>query len=207
MKKEIPILFSTEMIKALLDGRKTMTRRIVKTKYGGEPVSTVKQPCSDDIYVAFSRPDDNKLIEAVKCPYGQPGDLLWVRESWCIVTNASKEDDNKLHYRASTGKNNFTWKPSIHMKKSAARIWLEVTEIRVERLQDINEFDAECEGIEDDEFLPLRFKQYGDNVGSCESAITSFQTLWEHINGPESWNSNPWVWVVSFKVVSKTGKP
>jgi hypothetical protein len=149
------------------------------------------------------------------CPYGQVGDLIWVRESW----NHFPKDfphtmNNKPYcYRADftpvpncevAKEDQFKWKPSIHMPKAAARIWLEITEITVERLWDISEEDAKAEGatanLHDisykewgvlDKFPPVHFLEYQKY----------FFELWVGINGPESWNSNPWVWVVKFKKI------
>lgn len=209
MRKEIPILFSTSMVQAILDDRKSMTRRVVKPQPDENGVEFMPNAPSLDweqVYKDIWRPwiwDTEEGESIMKdCPYGQPGDLLWVRESWCKITNASKEEDNRLHYRASTGKNNFTWKPSIHMMKSDARIWLQVTDVRVERLNDISEEDAIAEGI-----LKINtgyYKNYLYDTGGIPP-FASFRSLWQSINGPESWDANPWVWVVSYKVVSKMG--
>jgi hypothetical protein len=210
MHKEIPILFSTPMVQAILEGRKTMTRIIVKDK-------TALQWLEPDMFTPeFVANPDNNL-----CRYGKPGDLLWVRESWCRAC-ISEDGDNpipgtgyKNYYRADDEwtkiewhhpdkegpQSSPRWKPSIHMPKAAARIWLEVTEVRVERLQDISEEDAQSEGVNKD--CPI------GNMNVFQSAPYKycFADLWERINGEESWTNNPWVWVVSFKVLSTTGKP
>lgn len=198
--KEIPILLSTPMVHAIMDGRKTMTRRIVK----GIALDWLKPDMFTPEFVASP---ENGL-----CPYGQPGDLLWVRESF--YEPLFEKLNGKYYYKADLEKQSwdFKWKPSIHMPKAAARIWLRVTDVRVERLQDISEDDAIAEGIEH-----LRAGAFGKvwrNYGPIDADVPyyfnpkhSFQSLWESINGPESWNKNPWVWVVSFEVVSKTGKP
>ncbi len=246
MKKETPILFSTEMVKALLDSRKTMTRRMIKTKYGGEPVSTVKNPGSDDIYVAFSRPDNSQLIEAVKCPYGKVGDLLWVREEhyrfgYWLKNGTTKNGNQKWMFKAISDEVRFsdnlpndinhtvkisrdkktpgaaTWYKRLarFMPKAAARIWLEVIYIRIERLQEISNEDCVKEGvlfIENE--TSFGYKLYGNHhisdilgrKAATGTEFESFQTLFQHINGIESWDANPWVWVVSFKVIGKTGK-
>jgi hypothetical protein len=173
--RERPILFSAPMVRALLAGTKTQTRRIVK---GGIPF------------------DDD--FEIVASPYGDPGDRLWVREShWWF----KDEPDNScgyyppkltredVEYRADGDDGRKVWRPSIHMPRWASRITLEVTGVRVERLQDISEADARAEGVE-----PNAFERTADNYGSV-----LYRRLWESINGPGSWDANPWVWVVEFR--------
>jgi len=176
--KERPILFSTAMVQAILDGRKTMTRRAVKCKL-------------HECFNGFA----NTPKEVFNCPYGQPGDILWVREKFT-------PDRGGYFYAAD---NHLTqilnWKPSIHMPKAAARIWLQVEAVRVERLQDITEADAEGEGAK------TVFCQYVNDTQGYHSYVEGFRKIWQSINGPESWEQNPWVWVVSFKVLSTTGRP
>ena len=175
--KTRPILFSAPMVRALLEGRKTQTRRIVK--FG-------------------TLPDGNTNNKAPigLCPYGKVGDFLWVRETWALASRATdlakvyyKAHENASHTEfhefvddAKVGKYQPTWprfKPSIHMPRWASRITLEITGVRVERLQDCSEADALAEGAKPD--MP-----YG--------------TIWKAINGQESWDANPWVWVIEFKV-------
>jgi hypothetical protein len=167
MKKEIPILFSSTMVQAIIAGRKTMTRRIVKPQ-----------------------PIDNTEVDGNFFHGNHKG----------YVTTLFKADvaENKF--------DGYKWKPSIHMPKEAARIWLEVTEVRVERLHDITEEDAIAEGVEK---LNNWWKDYTSDQDAydMQTAMCSFDSLWKKINGEESWNENPWVWVVSFKVLSTTGKP
>ena len=164
--KERPIIFSTPMVKAILDGRKTQTRRVIKD----QPPLSMR---------------DMFKPKNLKCPYGQVGDRLWVRETFkpynCMGGFAYKADGD-----LSTG---FPWKPSIHMPRGASRITLEITESRAERLQDISEEDAKAEGVK-----------------CCPNAVSDykhhFMILWDSINGKKyPWDSNPWVWVISFKVV------
>lgn len=183
-RKERPILFSTPMVQAILAGRKTQTRRVVK----GEALKFLQPDMFTSEFVANK---DNAL-----CPYGKPGDLLWVRETWCRVNH------NEYLYKANSLGDNLKWKPSIHMPKAAARVWLRVTSVRVERLQDISVSDAINEGIENETGHPYGFKIYGqDNITGGSGA--SFKSLWELINGTESWHANPWVWVVEFERVQK----
>lgn len=195
---ERPILFSTEMVQALLAGRKSQTRRILKpqppqqfSNFGGA--------------IAFVT--DKTLNHTVLCPFGRPGNLLWVRENFCFAD--SFEDGKEVRtysYKASPlTKLKVKWKPSIHMPKDAARIWLKVTNVRVERLKDISKEDALAEGvfeIEKDE----AYKDYMKQAGSYAGPIGSFFSLWESINGIDSLLANPWVWVVEFEVISTTGR-
>lgn len=220
MIKEIPILFSTAMVQAILDGRKTETRRVVK---GGFDVSNmIHTKCLYNEkagYQAFFRQEhDNDNWWGIKCRW-QPGDVLWVRESFQPLQDGEVLMATKLPY---TYKSDWAegggckmsyggkWKPSIHMPKAAARIWLEVEAVRVERLQDITEESARAEGVEkktDDISVGLLYKYYTKANHWCNSAIASFGSLWEKINGKESLDANPWVWVVQFKVISTTGRP
>lgn len=216
MKKEIPILFSTPMVLAKLEGRKTMTRRVVK----GKALQWLEQ---DGFTPEFVADPENGL-----CPYGKPGDWLYTRETWqhtdCI--NLNREDENAGYiYKAlenggdwESNIGEWAWKPSIHLPKNGSRIWDEVVSVRIERLHDITEADAVAEGIlKHEELGRMRYKDYmADASGyghpnidypTVGLAKTSFATLWEKINGKESWDANPWVWVVEFKVLSTTGKP
>jgi hypothetical protein len=183
---EKPILFSTSMVQAILEGRKTQTRRVIKPQPGPE-LKFFGWQVPEYTHVAFG---NNFRIESKhRNPYGQSGDLLWVRETW---KNADfPEAEGPYEYKASmadinAGWNKGIWKPSIHMPKHAARIWLRVKDVKVERLQEISYADAKAEGVE-----------YPHD----------FYDLWFKINGPLSWNANPWVWVVEFEVVSTSGKP
>lgn len=167
--KERPILFSAPMVRAILDGRKTQTRRVVKLRNGQY------MPPSE-------KADINGWRQMLRnCPYGQPGDRLWVRETHF---DAKRLNEGRILYRADGDVSRFGWTPSIHMPRSASRITLEVTGVRVERLQDISEADAVAEGV---------VWEQG------QTAINVFETLWESINGAGSWDANPWVWVVEFK--------
>jgi len=208
-----PIIFSTPMVQAILEGRKTMTRRVLKP-YPDE--GSIPKKCTHlfdnerplwGYTYCFNEKDLSEVTHiAVTCPYGQPGDVLWVRETFGKLLSFDKfvykADCESKYDKPALG-----WKPSIHMPKSACRIWLEVTNIRVERLQDITKKDAISEGILSDHtdgdyyyFYPcndLRDDTYLDNP------ITSFYSLWKSINGQESWNSNPFVWVIEFKRIDK----
>ena len=190
--KARPILFRGEMVRALLSGQKTMTRRVVKP----EPLQSATR------FEHFDGPrwrayDDMSFMEWATCPYGTSGDLLWVRETWTT-------DNAKLRFRADyeeIGHDKLVagrWKPSIHMPRWASRLTLRITDVRVERLQDISREDAVAEGC----VSPLKGTELegvpGDYVADER---TSFAILWKSINGPESWSANPFVWVVEFEVI------
>ena len=196
---ERPILFSGAMVRAILEGRKTQTRRIVKflpeyldaqfvrikheaRKNRFDPVLSIKHP---DAYAA--------------CPYGQIGDRLWVRESFFEtgITNVIVSSRHRFYKASYEGDLPIKWKPSIHMPRFMSRITLEITNVRVERLQDISEEDAKTEGLEtNDHFFCGR---HGRN-DIYPTAKQAFADLWDKINGKRaSWESNPWVWVVEFK--------
>jgi hypothetical protein len=243
--KEIPILYSIPMVQAILDLLKRMTRRTRGLeKINQFPdlwicVGTYHILTNDTFEAVFEHKITKQTI-TTKCPYGLYGDLLWVRESYLkppfITQKLLREGADtwpKFDYKASCDEmeieqyKEWNWqiKPSIHMPKAAARIWLQVEEIRVERLHDISEEDAIDEGvlryinsenkIKFLNYLPAKpghVKRvthfgHGYKYSEAESARYSFQTLWIKINGSESWDSNPWVWVVKFKILSTTGKP
>lgn len=166
--KQRPILFSTDMVRAILARKKTQTRRIVKSQYlerGSTPFHIAK-----------------------KSPYGLPGDQLWVREAFVWEGETKYTDISPIgnfYYKADfeDGDGPTKWKPSIFMPHEAARIILEITEIRVERLHHISEDNAKAEGV----------------MADCNSFLKGFALIWEKINGLESWFRNPWVWVITFK--------
>lgn len=226
--KERPILFSGPMVRALLEGRKTQTRRVIKDvptyPHLGRPImdwplSAVYQEDGRFWLDVQTDVDDNSHKELV-CPYGQPGDRLWVRETWGTLEWMTVIGPPRLReeivYRAgphpfgqdvphgwAAGKDK--WRPSIHMPRSASRLTLDVTDVCVERLQEITEAQAKAEGA-------FATEIYGEGVtpGVLTSAppridhIDNFRELWEKLNGPRGygWNVNPWVWVVSFKVLN-----
>jgi len=207
-KTSRPILFSTEMVRQILLGNKTMTRRIVK-----------KQPADwQTIYNfndgTYARVGVDFESHPFKCPYGKVGDLLWVRETWqrhcdgddSFIEWLYKADDRDLSdwVCIETGKVGIKWKPSIFMPRAASRITLEITNIRVERLQGISEDDAEKEGVEN-EFRVYKpeYSMLGHSGGSTYRA--GFQTLWNKINGKNSWSENPFVFVIEFKKLQPVG--
>lgn len=191
--KEKPILFAGEMVRAILEGRKTQTRRVMKIqpKYSDCALSRLADTTdrerrkhidklhwvrlSDDrLNVVY---DDNRYF---RCPYGLSGDRLWVRETFTVMGGLS-------FYRADgemSSDDKKPWTPSIHMPRWASRIDLLIKNIRVERLQDISEKDAKAEGVD---------------------SVSEFIELWESINRGDSWGLNPWVWVVEFEKVKGEG--
>lgn len=209
MTRERPILFSTPMVRAILDGSKTQTRRVVKPWEPNYPTSAPKALPTD-----FSMLPDGTPFRAA-CPYGQPGDRLWVRETFQgpMWEEGTWDPDTDYHkpefceYRADGGpmpeyvdfEDNLHqgWKPSIHMPRWASRITLEVTGVRVERLQDISARDAIAEGVKptSDGAFHIEEDQYrAPDPAEC------YARLWEAINGPGSWDANRWVWVVEFNL-------
>jgi len=214
---ERPILFSTPMVQAILQGRKTQTRRVIKEAKGWDynwHVAKIKEEHKDGINRYEMRCGSQYSTKIFKCPYGKVGDILWVKETSIVNKNACRRffvaDGYKKSISEETGRP-FDYEkvvPSIFMPKLAARIWLEITNIRVERLQDISEEDARAEGA---------YKVYEDENGNfyhpeAETARlvgdhgdykTGFKAIWQSINGKERWISNPWVWVVEFKKVNK----
>lgn len=195
--KERPILFFNPMVRALLDGTKTQTRRVAKLT----DAAHVKEPNGHRRW----HPGDPNASKA--CPYGQPGDRLWVRETWAHDAEsleqcrASFEDamgDGRYgpYYLATeSAPDTLHWKPSIHMPRWASRITLEITRIRIERLQAINEVDAIAEGAP---WAACGSPQDGSHKAG-------YAKLWESINGPGSWEVNPLVWVIEFKVLKGNG--
>lgn len=205
--KERPILFSAPMVRALLDGRKTQTRRALRQQPtlhtdtwefcpSGGWVGTGPSPATGDT---------RQTLCWTKCPYGQPGDRLWVRETWAphpdfpeTVRRGVYRADPECKYDVAR------WRPSIHMPRWASRILLEVVSVRVERLQDISEEDAKAEGIEPHEVR--QFAIFGLSKAERaavyrDAAVGPYQGLWEQINGAGSWDANPFVWVIEFKRV------
>ncbi|MGQ3820309.1 hypothetical protein [Pseudomonas alliivorans] len=194
--KERPILFSAPMVRAILSGQKTVTRR------------EVKKPAALDCLAAGFEPAFLALPgNADLCPYGKPGDRLWVREAFGlqvrhygggtgehIVYRASNPD--AIYCKSAEGREYpVKWKPSIHMPRHSCRILLEITDVRVERLQDISRSDIRTEGLE----CPPELASDDVSPNYRDWYPAAWRDLWQSINGAESWNANPWVWVVEFK--------
>lgn len=246
--KERPILFSGPMVRAILEGRKTQTRRIVKepTQYN-QAIKALDGSCSHKFVKRFSNGVGIAHSGWVKCPYGSPGDLLWVRETWqyfdwtedgepfiryaadnhCVLRHVNSDEwgekiwdifcdlSEPKNFNIDRRASDRRWRPSIHMPRWASRITLRITDIRVERLQDISEGDAVCEGIVEDNQCIVEVNCYGGLpvevtatrffVPGCdedyEYATDAFRDLWQLINSKRpgcSWDDNPWVWVISF---------
>jgi hypothetical protein len=202
-----PILFSGAMVRAILDGRKTQTRRVVMTRH---PITHLGGSDEEDDPAtwgwAFDGPDyhgyavlgrglnedHNNGRTSIPCPYGEPGDRLWVRETWRRSTTS-----DRYHYladihddRGLLEETRGQWKPSIYMRREASRITIAVTSVRVERVRDITEEDARAEGVSPGEQRTL-------------TSVGAFAVLWDLINGKRpgcSWADDPFVWVVGFEV-------
>jgi len=220
--KEHPILFSAPMVRAILEGRKTVTRREVKNRAALDCLAAGFEP-------AFLALPGNADL----CPYGQPGERLWVRETWGVISHDFDEHGNMVDwkpdrpasairemrfgqgyysghviYRADGeatwagdddggGDDRSAWKPSIHMPRIASRILLEITGVRVERLQAISRSDIRAEGVE----CPPELASDDVSPNYRDWYPAAWQELWESINGAGAWDANPWVWVVEFKRV------
>ncbi|MBE0152948.1 hypothetical protein FOT80_26600 [Serratia fonticola] len=220
--KERPIIFNSEMVRAILDGRKTQTRRVIKP----QPTLSERTGFNWNGYaygIGSSHKDTiRNFANCFKvCPFGQVGDQLWVRETWQLIHSEYDEDeityapripeqhdsywqpvyevDFKGESRETRG---FPWRPSIHMPRHACRLVLEITGVRVERLGDISNDDAKAEGVTPaGELLPNIPDAYLTPKGDFATAKVAFQRLWESIYGAESWQANPWVWVIEFRRV------
>lgn len=221
--KERPILFSAPMVRALLAGTKTQTRRVVKWRDVAAGLNLsfsglgVEQTPAGWVLTSPSRSSVEWRCGPTACPYGQPGERLWVRETWQGPIMSADEweqhgnDDpgslpsrfnspSYCEYAADGGPPPefmtadddlvCRWRPSIHMPRWASRITLEVTGVRVERLQDISDADCFAEGIQ---------QCSDEGLVSDGTARGTYKALWESINGPGSWDANPWVWVVEVR--------
>lgn len=228
--KEIPMLFKTEMVESILRGNKTQTRRIIKP----QPLYGLHND------TLFPRSLDSKLenwngetIEGEsrewKCPYGEVGDVIWVKENyyalgqWIKDGMSPKTGRQKWRFQDETPIGNYGYfdsapenvilglhgqygwhkRPSLFMPKIASRIRLEVTDVFVQRLQNICERDAISEGIEFVEYPKTEFYNYLTEEYELKSPIDSYKSLWESINGEDSWNQNPYVWVIEFENITK----
>lgn len=206
-----PILFSTPMVQAIKEGRKFCTRRLVKyNKEIAEATVGFSMFTEANQFSVRGVHANGQYGESFfDLPYSK-GDILWVRESF--YEPMFEELNGKYYYKADLAKQgwDFKWKPSLFMPKEACRLFLQIKSIEAERLQDITESDAIREGIErtvsiypspaDPRYI---YPDFTNECDGCESARVSFATLWKKINGPESWDANPWVWVIRFKQVEK----
>lgn len=194
-----PILFSAPMVRAILAGTKTQTRRV--------GAKMVRHPDLGNLYTLGALVLEHEPRHVIKraCPYGQPGDRLWVRETWGDMALPGYSPVYAYRADPESGEGwavppGFRWRPSIHMPRRASRITLEITGVRVERLQDISADDAKDEGIS--EFIGGWWCEHDDAEQIAGmTPQEGYRHLWERINGPGSWDANPWVWVVEFKRV------
>lgn len=187
------MIFNAEMVRAILDGRKTQTRRIVKGTDGAVKFCKEWDINGEEIFVVLGEKDHtgmNPVLGAISCPFGAVGDRIWVRETWARYNIDQNSHD--IAYRATTPEDwpeDGRWRPSIHMPRWASRILLEITNVRVERLKSISDGDAIREGCSTADMMS----------GDCVADV--FARLWVSIYGSDSWNANPWVWVIEFKRV------
>ncbi|CAI1178934.1 ASCH domain-containing protein [Serratia proteamaculans] len=240
--KERPVIFNGEMVSAILDGRKTQTRRVVSDKHL-HLIDIASQVGECYPLESGIDHDNSQSYYREHCPFGQVGDLLWVRETWGVVSHDFDENERiidlvpdrpatAIHempfgngyysgHAIYSADGEFTWgdddghgekscwKPSIHMPRWASRITLEITGVRVERLQDISEADAIAEGVRAIEnnfgngpsYCDYLLPNLNDTAEWYNRASDSFKSLWKSIYGAESWNANPWVWVIEFRRV------
>ena len=188
--KERPILFSGPMVRAIIEGRKTQTRRVIK------PQPAPQESVQYDTITGQAVYESDESSRIIDCPYGGPFSRLWVRESlkfdpdngWLYAAGPSVMTEKECEqHHGQLDRIDFSYSrpscPSIHMPRKASRITLEIVAVRVERLQSISYDDAVAEGIEHE----------------YPKAVAQYRDLWEQINGPGSWDANPWVWVVEFK--------
>lgn len=220
--KATPILFSGAMVRALLEGRKTQTRRVVKHRFPylwnepyyatGKVLTGLENQPGAFMEFRYRKQDEpdyqgSPAAALVECPYGQSGDVLWVRETW---SKAELSLSSELFYRAdgelAASQSTFTyiererrWRPSIHMPRWASRLALRITDVRVQRLLDISEEDSQAEGARASDAVVI----FQDGTLQRELSNTNrgaFCCLWEAINGAGSWDANPWVWALTFEV-------
>lgn len=199
MRKEYPILFNEEMVNAILNNQKTMTRRIFSSKVlNSIDVGSMLGECYP---LGHPKSVNDDYIKSY-CPFGQVGDRIWVRETfadglatksgyaWRAGFDAEKELEDGWW-------ESIKWKPSIHMPRSACRLILEITDIRYERLQSISEADAIAEGC-DHSKSPSAIE-----TGWYEKPVKAFKRLWTRVYGQESLDADPWVWVIGFKIIKR----
>ncbi|HEJ0126194.1 TPA: morphogenetic protein [Klebsiella aerogenes] len=210
--KERGMIFNSEMVRAILDGRKTQTRRIVKGADGAVKFCKEWDINGEEIFVVLGEKYHtgmNPVLGAISCPFGAVGERIWVRETFqgplfdyeqmeSYLEDSSKFEKPEFCQYAADGKpapeyydadDNLRhgWRPSIHMPRWASRILLEITDVRVERLRSMSQDDARAEGVI-------------AASGPMEAGL-AFRELWDSIYGEESWAANPWVWVIEFKRV------
>lgn len=205
--KERPILFSGPMVRAILEGRKTQTRRVVKH----QPIKGDVYPTKDD--GIWGAQTERSVTSYFACPHGQPGDRLWVRETWGLLDTQPCDGPERatIGYRADGDGNAPNgryqlWRPSIFMPRWASRLTLEILRIRVERLQDITEDDCIDEGVPHDGLVGYYCEEGDPNdpedIGAHRcNWRAGYKQLWDSLNAARGhgWDKNPWVWVIEFK--------
>lgn len=218
---EHPILFSGPMVRAISEGRKTQTRRVMRPQPLSETDSLRPPVFGSGIWWAASSRQVNGGVEYTplgsdqqhkwRCPYGNPGDLLWVRETWAKrYKDAERYPEDGIMYRADGGCIvQPQWKPSIHMPRWASRLTLRITDVRVQRLQEITEGDCEAEGVDLQDWGGLAYQgstwtdERNETFDKNKAAFGmrgSFAALWDSINAERApWPSNPWVWALTFE--------
>lgn len=189
-----PILFNTEMVRSILDARKTVTRRVIKHDVDAILNSTYRKE--------HPEVDDKQIISKICMPPYQPGDILYVRETWAQAAA------HTFFYRADKTIQNILWRPSIHMPKEAARIFLKVTNVRVERLQDVTAEQARAEGCDGRCECPSSGTYGSLSCVTRDFSIEKFETVWNSTIKKSDidsygWDVNPWVWVIEFEVCDK----
>lgn len=207
------MIFNGEMVRAILDGRKTQTRRIVKGTEGAVKFCKEWDINGEEIFVVLGEKDHtrmNPVFGATSCPFGTVGDRIWVRETWAEagagapnlkLYRANYPAHVPPHYENVPPADEIRWTPSIHMPRAACRILLEITSVRVERLNAISEEDARAEGIIDGGCLNCGEPEPCGCANPEPDATDAFAYLWQSIYGQENWNANPWVWVIEFKSI------
>lgn len=210
MSRILPILFNTDMVRAILDGRKTVTRRVIKPQPQG-----YFEVNEEPLYIYDTELRQGKIVP----PFGV-GDILYVRETWHkykkrVGRGESCRIKEFYGYKASVSNSEDAeekWRPSIHMPKKAARIWLKVTDVRVERLQEITPEQSVKEGV-DDPYFYISDDWYWEKTGRCNLPcdIAAFSVLWDStVKKPDlgryGWEANPWVFVISFERCEKPQK-
>lgn len=204
-----PILFNTEMVRAILDGRKSCTRRLVKTRRKDACGFYVTKKADGTFSGIYEYDENESMFDNPLMPPYQPGDTLYVRETWCDDRQFTHDSTPGRYFYKASENENFKWKPSIHMPKEAARIWLKVTNARVERLQEITEDGCIAEGI-----YPSNCRGCNATFG-CDTCphegydeVDEFADLWNSTIKKSNldrygWDASPWVWVIEFERCEK----
>lgn len=214
--KSVPMIFNTDMVKALLDGRKTVTRRSMKVQPQDSGLGYMWIPSNKhQSMIQISNIEDVECLHKKQylkdliyecCPYGRVGDLIYVRETWAdaganapelTLYKANYPEHVPAHYENVPSLSEIQWKPSIHMPRWASRLTLKVTDVSIERVQDITEEQAIKEGL----FKHPQLPAWQSPVGYHTSPIYAYEELWDAIYN--NWDQNPYVWVIEFEVIHK----